>query len=137
MSEPLKDCPLCGTEAHLYANEARNAVECMSPKCLATTRDFETEEEAIEAWNRRVTPWRNFHEVRPQDGQECWIWCRLKTPRGWRDDPVTPTIYKDEYFKGDGDYYYEPQEGVLLWTPAHRPAPPSAEEIEAAMKGEK
>ena len=60
MSE-LKNCPFCGSKAILHTSNglwgaACDGMECciglllQSPGCC----DYETKEEAIEAWNRRV-----------------------------------------------------------------------------------
>ncbi len=53
----LKPCPFCGGEADcsknvLHNNQYEWAVECI--ECGAFTDCFATEEEAIEAWNRRA-----------------------------------------------------------------------------------
>ena len=47
----LKNCPFCGGEAKLD-NYMKWWVVCK--KCRITSRFFESEEYAIEAWNRRV-----------------------------------------------------------------------------------
>ena len=44
--DKLKKCPFCGGEAEIFW------VICK--ECTAETKDFDTKEEAIEAWNRRV-----------------------------------------------------------------------------------
>ena len=56
----LKPCPFCGGEAFLaeYVYELYNCfvsmhfVECNG--CHTTTFEYDSEEEATEAWNRRV-----------------------------------------------------------------------------------
>ena len=56
MSEKLKPCPFCGSEANLY--ECRwlgitsYGVECT--KCDAILEGYSTKEEAIKAWNKRA-----------------------------------------------------------------------------------
>ena len=47
----LKPCPFCGGEAGFYA-ETVHWINCK--KCGAESAYYETPEEAIEAWNRRV-----------------------------------------------------------------------------------
>ena len=62
MSETLKPCPFCGGDAKIKCGEIVNRyntavyrhyhVECMS--CGVDTRYFDTEADAIEAWNRAM-----------------------------------------------------------------------------------
>lgn len=47
----LKKCPFCGGEAHVVGILTRWVV---CDECGAELKFFKTEEEAIEAWNRRV-----------------------------------------------------------------------------------
>ena len=65
MSE-LKPCPFCGSEAWIIRtndNKKRPYVQCKfgcfrEPKCPVShlvTWDYRTEEEAVEAWNRRMS----------------------------------------------------------------------------------
>ena len=53
----LKSCPFCGELPKLYRNDVHEyRVECLNMRCACLPRTwfFDTEEEVIEAWNRRV-----------------------------------------------------------------------------------
>ena len=58
----LLSCPFCGGEAHIYnckssiSNRTYYGIDCDSNECIVHTMaaDYSTEEEAIEAWNRRT-----------------------------------------------------------------------------------
>lgn len=57
--EKLKRCPFCGHVGEITYKEALGTwvVECANPSCMASYMlgmDYGTEEEAIEAWNRRI-----------------------------------------------------------------------------------
>lgn len=54
----LKPCPFCG-------GEARSHVECVGCiRCGCETDDFQTEAEALEAWNKRTTQPNLLERVR-------------------------------------------------------------------------
>lgn len=54
----LKPCPFCGGEARIIHVkqlwDPRNAFWAQCQKCRMSGKHFETEAEAIEAWNRRA-----------------------------------------------------------------------------------
>jgi Lar family restriction alleviation protein len=57
----LKKCPFCGGEAELYPVEMRDGSEMWAVSCAneedpvrALTNLFDTELEAVTAWNRRA-----------------------------------------------------------------------------------
>ena len=56
----MKPCPFCGSEATIEHKNVLETwiVECSNTNCPASYmigNDYDTEEEAIEAWNRRAT----------------------------------------------------------------------------------
>lgn len=73
----LKTCPFCGSRAYLYKCEAdiEEPYTVMCEGCEVVTANYETEDEAIEAWNRREEPeiirckdckwWDQFEENHP------------------------------------------------------------------------
>ena len=53
MTDELKKCPFCGSEAELNFQELYGYfVSC--PKCLARSRALMRKQNAIDAWNRRA-----------------------------------------------------------------------------------
>ena len=51
----IKPCPFCGTDAELIFIKGVYGVCCNNENdCAASVGDFPTEEDAINAWNRRV-----------------------------------------------------------------------------------
>lgn len=59
MITTLKKCPFCGGEASLTEHKFQGLTSTYGIVCLdcccETRQFFETADEAIEAWNRRVT----------------------------------------------------------------------------------
>jgi Lar family restriction alleviation protein len=55
----LKKCPFCGGEAKFTysVNGSHMHIHCEDTNCIGSTimNDYETEAEAIEAWNNRAT----------------------------------------------------------------------------------
>lgn len=59
VTNDLKPCPFCGRIGKIHSfNDSQYRVECTNSFCQASYMigmDFDTEDEAIEAWNRRIT----------------------------------------------------------------------------------
>lgn len=54
ISEELKPCPFCSSEAEITKWHEGYFVECKEQRCGGTIGAYKTEEEAIEAWNTRA-----------------------------------------------------------------------------------
>ena len=55
MSELLKPCPFCGSEAEMIFWETMKDARVRCKECDASTHDYRTPEEAIDAWNKRAS----------------------------------------------------------------------------------
>lgn len=133
MSEELRPCPFCGCNDErigFWRGRDGFAVRCLV--CGARMESWLTREELLLAWNRRSSPWRDFRKERPEDGQHCWF----------IDDLISEP--EDAWYHADEEMFQaEPYEIIypcnakwFLWQPWIEPAPPSAEEIRAAMEGD-
>lgn len=54
MTRELKPCPFCGGEAKICGTREIGMSWIACKSCIGQTTCYDTEEEAIEAWNRRV-----------------------------------------------------------------------------------
>lgn len=59
MKPDLRPCPFCGGKAELWKahpeNPKRSAwIACMD-RCAVMTKEYDTDEEAVAVWNRRVS----------------------------------------------------------------------------------
>jgi Lar family restriction alleviation protein len=85
MSEELKPCPFCGCKAEVESGKANITmssgdvfvVKCTNIGCNAAIYfEFETEQEAISAWNHRPQPENpplTLEELREMDGEPVFI----------------------------------------------------------------
>lgn len=143
MNEPLKPCPFCGSfiVGHIEVPWVETTVRrIICGVCRAEGGTESTEPEAIEAWNRRATTWRNFATERPEDNQMVLIniggnW---EPAYYWDTKPqsdtqgVTPEPYFVTWRCGR---VYPNKSRCCLWQPL--PAPPTPEEIERAKEVER
>lgn len=54
MTDELKPCPFCGGKARVKCSIKEDLWGVACYKCECCTKVFFSEEEAVEAWNRRV-----------------------------------------------------------------------------------
>lgn len=56
MSDKLKSCPFCGGKAILSEDKRYDVHSVFCNECYIETSPQNTEQEAIDAWNKRVQP---------------------------------------------------------------------------------
>nr|WP_301290873.1 Lar family restriction alleviation protein [Robbsia andropogonis] len=59
----MKPCPCCGNSHEVYCNEDGRYVHCGG--CGLSTKDYDSQEEARTAWNRRTPPASAQSEAKP------------------------------------------------------------------------
>lgn len=83
MSDELKPCPFCGFGAvHHYEYEIGWCVICAASGCTCEISDYQTQDEATAAWNKRQ-----------------------ETPAGWKLVPTEATPEMIEAAERDRTYY--------------------------------
>ena len=100
MADKLKRCPFCGG-SDIRIEKIYDYYEVLCCDCLSRTEEYSTNEEAIEAWNNRPSPW---HTGTPtEDG---WYLCERK-----KYEYRKYFVYR---FK-DGEWDYFLPENILRW----------------------
>lgn len=92
MSDELKPCPFCGSDAVTdFIDDESYLIECSS--CASRTSCCDSKEEAIAAWNRRATP-------SPSTAPTCQTCAGSRVDPGGlaicRDCGTAPTVEVDE-----------------------------------------
>lgn len=101
MSEKLQKCPFCGGEAIIWEGPDYFKVACKNQfGCAASVGLFDTEQEAIAAWNRRaghiaepdkMVP-LTLGELRAMNFEKLWI-----VPMGEYTSPTYVALYEPQY----------------------------------------
>lgn len=135
----LLPCPFCAGVAKLihdtssdYERQWRYTVYCQSLDCEMSGQERKTEAGAIAVWNRRTSPWTNFREQRPSDGESYeFLWVEhYGTKR--REIGTFSDVDGWIWVGGNG---INPREKKAVFY-RELVEPPTPAEIEAAMKGE-
>ena len=77
MSDELKPCPFCGS-SNFYSEKIEFDARVGCGNCGAKTRLYNTDEEAIEAWNKRAQPEFTLDEL---DAIRRMFECRYPRPQ--------------------------------------------------------
>ena len=114
MSEKLKSCPFCGdTYIKTYRSRAGYQVGCNTVNCIAChayARAYKTENEAIEAWNRRASAQPTVEKNEIKSCLNCEYTAALKLDIGetlyiCTSDDALPYMLDQDYCK-----YFKPKE---------------------------
>lgn len=127
--EELKPCPFCGTN-RVRKDDSSGADLILCDQCEIAFSCNSFDDGVLERqWNRRESPWIDFRERRPEDGQRVSL---------FHDDALTTAFYDGKFFEVDmyGEDYnllVHPEDcEYLLWQPL--PAPPADDEVRQAME---
>ena len=102
MSE-LKPCPFCGGEAKINENYSGYIPYCTNRECAGDKVFFDTDEEAIEEWNKRADNWISV------DGED--LPKRKVIALGQQNEMIFGYVYKCEI--NEGGYMAENDNEVL------------------------
>ncbi len=120
MGEDLLPCPFCGNPGEILAAVGEWWGHCHV--CSASSSLWNSQAEAIAAWNRRSAPgWIACSERMPEDGQQTLI--------AYGTGPGSPFVSEDQYQNAKDRW------GVFGDCPTHwmpLPTPPARSEGEGA-----
>lgn len=91
----LKKCPFCGQSANIVGSKDHKVFEALCTNCFASSRVFETEEEAASAWNQRTKTWKTrLDSALPNNhvGEKNWNY-------------VCPSFFFERRYLADGVVY--------------------------------
>ena len=121
--EDLKPCPFCASPGRTtYMGLAANrwAVGCSSPGCFVLTCDFESEPDAIAAWNRRPDPRPSpvgREEVREKVAQKIGSYV-VHDDKGGPDTKVLHDVIGGDYDEATRRVYELTDAILALFSPA-------------------
>lgn len=123
MSDTLSPCPFCGETDDIEFTEDNRAryIRCLI--CLMRGPMRYDGDSAIKAWERRTpSPWIDFRERRPEDGQHILVW--------WRHEE--PEFENDIHWHAMTARRLPSEPKIYFWRPL--PDPPSPEQIARAKE---
>lgn len=127
----------------------REWIEIQGKELLAAADAHNREDQRVEAGKYNMlkavenlietsSPWRNFRKERPAGDDACWVYADC-----WPKNPIEVTFVDRK--EGASTYLHFENDWIIIpcldykwifWMHRQRPAPPTAAEIEAAMKGD-
>lgn len=125
----------------------REWIEIQGKELLAAADAHNREDERVEAGKYNMlkavenlietsSPWRNFRKEQPADQVRCWIIYADCLGQSEESEMAWFYVQHDYWRDSTGERVYIKDIKWLFWMPYQAPAPPTAAEIEAAMKGE-
>lgn len=115
--EELKPCPFCGGKDISIINHTAMGYWASCGPCGAIGPTRQTEEEAVEAWNRRYEPPNEpltLDELREMDGKTVWVECEKSYGRVISDGTKVSVSTPDAFYTRPENYVMycpRPEEG--------------------------
>lgn len=120
-SGQLRACPFCGGEANVKMwCEPDTPYLVMCEACGASVKDYTTEAEAIEAWNRRAEPerkWIPVTEALPKEDIDVLLQFPHTMTVGYQEDGFWNIATCDDLYSG----LDEEDEKPIAWQPLPEP----------------